>query len=321
MGVLHGRDLFSSKYITAEIKDSSKRLHFVPIKYTIGDYFLADIDGQVFCFKIDDEICQYREKLTKQFQVIQYSTKHYRPIKDEIKELELVLKKNGLPKVNGPLSEVFRFLSLKEKSQKEFEPHDLKELIEGLGKKSLLDSIIPQQREFATQQKASIINFLDGLDIENIVTPVRNVSNYIEDDLKATDPKFLGTIASTLENVDFENKRVTNYPIKSKQAWMKFVAIFSIIGIILAVGYIAYDAGAFDDILKLGTGLDSIQFPSIGGPPPSQNSFLQKYPTPEAAKAALDRGEITESQIPASMRELVKNVETPKVEKKIELGG
>ena len=65
MAILHGRDLFSSKYITAEIKDQSKRLWYVPIKSTMDEYFLANLGGQVYCFKIDNEICQYIEKFTK----------------------------------------------------------------------------------------------------------------------------------------------------------------------------------------------------------------------------------------------------------------
>src|SRR3990172_12073193 len=122
MAVLHGRDLFSSKYITAEIKDASKRLWYVPIKYTIGEYFLANLGDQTYCFKIDNEICQYREKFTKSFRVIQYDIKHYRPMKPEIKELELMLKENNLPRMNGLLSDIIRVLGRREKLY-EFTPH------------------------------------------------------------------------------------------------------------------------------------------------------------------------------------------------------
>ena len=66
MGVLHGRDIYSSKWITAEISDASNRVHYVPIKHTLGDYFLADILGDVYAFKIDgSRILQYRETLVK----------------------------------------------------------------------------------------------------------------------------------------------------------------------------------------------------------------------------------------------------------------
>ena len=71
MGVLHGRDLLSSKWITAIISDSSHRVHFVPIKHVIGDYFITDIDGDVYAFKIDGRrILQYRESMVKTFRII-----------------------------------------------------------------------------------------------------------------------------------------------------------------------------------------------------------------------------------------------------------
>jgi len=313
MGVLHGRDLFSSKYITAEIKDSSKRLWYVPIKYTIGDYFLASIQRQTYCFKIDSEICQYREKLTKQFQVIQYDIKHYRPLKSEIKELELLLKKEGLSKVDGTMAHILRVLSAKEKKEHEFTPHDLDEWIKKISEyeDKNISKVIPKDQHKFSIEMASIINYLDNMGIEKIATPVRGVSEFIEDDLKATDPKFLGTVATTLQNLDFENKRVTNSPSGSKVAWLKWILIISLVVIVALVVYVAYSNGWFDPILNAGKALEDVNFSFTPGAAPTDAGFAQKYPTPEAAKAALDRGELHESQIPPAMRELVKNVKTP----------
>src|SRR3990167_9124043 len=101
MVIGHSKSIFSSKWITAEISDGSSRLHFVPIKHTIGDYFVAMINKQLYAFKIvGSEIKTYRQTLIKSFRVLQYDTTHYRPISPTSEALKLALEKNSLPKVN-----------------------------------------------------------------------------------------------------------------------------------------------------------------------------------------------------------------------------
>ncbi len=301
--------------MTAEIKDATKRLWYVPIKNTIGDYFLADLAGQIYCFKIDSEICQYRETFTKSFRVVQYDTKHYRPMKSEVKELEMVLQKNKLPRVNNMLSDIFRVLGSREKDE-EFTPHVLKDMIEKLSKyeNTGIGKVIPKdQNVYATQIK-SIINFLDNLKLEEIVTPVRGVSDYIEDDLKATDPRFLGIVGNTLQNMDFENKRVTNTPLTGKVAWLKFMLVFMMIGFIGFIIYYGYDQGWFEAFTDIGSSFEGISFPTPGGfqvPGEKNDKYYQDNFTPEELRAAIDRGEIDESDLPDATKEMVKNVELP----------
>ena len=319
MGVLHGRDLLSSKYITAEIKDASKRLWYVPIKHTIGDYFLADLAGQVYCFKIDNEICQYREKLTRSFRVIQYDTTHYRPIKSNVKDLERILAVNDLPKVDGMLADIFRILGSKEK--KKFVPHRLMDMVKDLSKYNTNDTgkTLPKiDSKYATQIE-SIIQYLNNLNIDEIATPVRSVSDFIEDDLRATDPKFLGTVATTLQNLDFENKKVTNTPVKATMAWAKWVIV--IMGIVLVIVFVAYgiDQGWFDsvlDITKSFEGLEGISLtpPTLGGSGGVKNNqYYQDNFTPEELRAAIDRGEVDEDTLPAGTKAMVANIKSVEV--------
>ena len=129
MGVLHGRDMLSSKWITAIISDASHRVHFVPIKHTIGDYFITDIDGDVYAFKIDGRrILQYRESMVKTFRILQYDISHHLPLSAETKELEIILELNKLPKVDGMLANIFKILGSKERG--DFVSHKLVELID-----------------------------------------------------------------------------------------------------------------------------------------------------------------------------------------------
>ena len=302
MGVLSGKDLYSSKWITANITDSSDRLWVVPIKHTLGDYFLADIDGKVYCFKIHPgRIKTYYHTLVKSFRILQYDTNHYMPISSaDCAELGRALKVNSLPKMNRMLFNIMKLLGQREKE--EFTPHVLQDLVEEVG----------EHEEQYKEQVLNIKNYLSHLRVDQILTPVRRITDFIQEDLLATDAGFMGDVVSHYQRTDLEHKKVTNTPITGKVAWMKWMLIIGFIVIIALIFYIAYDNGWFDPILNAGKSLEGFQGINFGAPPGSTDAeFAAKYPTPEAAKAALDRGELHESQIPPAMRELVKNVKTP----------
>ena len=307
MGVLHGRDLFSSKYPTAMIKDASKRLHFVPIKHTIGDYFMTKLDNKWYFFKIDSEVCEYRQSLTKSFKVYQYDTTHYRPIKSEIKELELLLKKNSLPKVGINLSNIFRLLGNREKEGEEFSPHVIAEIIEKINNydKSKISRIIPKDQSMFKNQMESLLNYLDNLGIDKIVTPVKGISNFIEGDLRAKDPGFLGTIGDQLESLEFESKKVNNEALGNKKAWLLPIALVFIVALIGGILYMAYEQGAFDSLTTM---IPDISDVSLLPPTAPAGDILKKYPSPEAAKAAIDRGEVSITAFPPEMRDAISNI-------------
>lgn len=320
MGLFHDSNPYSSKYITAEIKDSFKRLWFFHIIHTIGDYFLVNVDKQYYCFKIDNEICTYRQKLKKAFKVAQFDIRHYRPLKPVIKELELCLAENDLPKVDGMLSNILRVLGRREKKGSDFTPHKLADLIATISKyeESKVGKVVAKEDNRFAQQASSIINYLDNLNIREIVTPIRGISDYIEDDLKATDPKFLGTVASTLQSLEFENKLVMNQPISSKKEWIKYVLIIVIILVIALLIYHGTTAGWFKIFTDLGSGFQGISLPLPGSfvPPGSvthdSNYYMTNF-TPEELKAKVDRGELQMDQLPKDIQELIKNVQLPTV--------
>ena len=309
MIVGHSKSIYSSKWITAEISDGSSRLHFVPIKHTIGDYFVTMINKQLYAFKIvGSEIKTYRQTLVKSFRVLRYDTTHYRPISSDAENLKLVLEKNALPKVNVLLSNILKLLGRREKAK--FENHDLAALIKEIGEK---------EGEYGEQIK-NIINYLENLKIEEIVTPVRKISDFIEADLLATDPQFLGTTISSYQRTDVEHKKVTNYPVGAKSAWLKWIAIIALIVAMVAIIYIAYDQGAFDSITGM---FGAFQLNGGGAPsfftpnqPSASENIMSKYPTPEALKSAIDRGEVDYDSLPPDIKRLVDGVKLPSVEKK-----
>jgi len=297
---LHGRDLFSSKFITAQITDASGRLWLVPIKYTIGDYFLAEINHQKYCFSLDGPKSKYYDTMVRSFETVCYNTTHYRPIDGaKLSLLELITEINSLPKTNGMMFSIFKILSKKEKNP--FEPHKIKDL-----KQYIIAKAKDQGAQEYVEQAKSIVNYLEHLEIDEIVTPVKKITEFIEGECMATDPKFLGSVADAILDADLEHKKINNVPIKSKTAWMKWIAIFSVIGLILAVVYMAYDNGAFDSIIDPIAGIN-ISMPAPAGP--GSSDLIKRYPTPEAMKCAIERGEIKLAQVPAELKGLVDKAE------------
>ena len=303
MVVGHSKAIFSSKWITAQISDGSSRLHFVPIKHTIGDYFVAMINKQLYAFKlVGSEIKTYRQTLVKSFRVLLYDTTHYRPISSKAEDLKLLLEKNSLPKVNMLLFNLLKLLGRREKPN--FEKHDLVGLIKEISEK---------ESEYGEQIK-NITNYLENLKIEEIVTPVRRISDYLESDLIATDPQFLGNTISSYQRTDVEHKKVTNYPVGAKSAWLKWIAIISLVFGLAAIVYIAYDLGAFDSFtsmfgaFQLGGGGPTFLQPNQ---PSASENIMSKYPTPEALKTAIDRGEVDYNSLPPDIKKLVDGVKLP----------
>jgi len=298
MGVLHGRDLFSPKWITAIISDSSNRVHFVPIKHVLGDYFLTELDRQMYAFKIDGRrILQYREGGVRTVRILQYDIKHYLPLSSDSKELEIVLEANQLPKVDSMLAGIFKILGKKEKEP--FTPHKLTDLVAQISEynqSSKVGAITPFEDNPYSKAALNMINYLDHLDVDQIVTPLRGVSEFINEDLVSTDPGFMGTVVAAYQRTDLEHKKVTNTPITSKQAWLKFMLIFMGIGLVGFVGYFAYENGWLDSMggfTDVAGGIGKM----------SDSELITKYPDSASLKAAVDSGEISYDQLsPAAQK-------------------
>lgn len=296
MGVLTGKDIFNSKWITAEITDASNRIWYIPIKNPVGDYFLTDIEGQIYCFKIEgNREKTYRHTLVKSFRVLQYDINHYMPIsaKDNT-ELENILRTNNLPKLNPMLFGILKALGKQEKGKGEFTPHQLKDLVEEINKK---------KGEEYREQVTNIVNYLDHLKVEQIVTPVKKITEFLEEDLIATDPKFLGTVVSTFQRTDVEHKKVTNTPITGKIAWAKIIAIMAIVGLVGALIYLAWDSGMFSGGLPQLPGFETGK---------TIEEWTAVY-TPEELRAAVDSGKVDYDELPRELQKIIDSVELPKV--------
>jgi len=291
MGILSGKDILSAKWITAIITDSANVLHFLPIKSMVGEYFVAELDKQLYCFRIDGtRIKTWRKTLAKSFRVIFYDTTHYLPINAPmLTELKMMLDKNNLPRIDGNLFTVLKLAGHKEKEGKDFTPVDLKKLIDDIG----------GEGEKYSEAVENIRNFLTHLDTDKIVTPVRKITEFLEDDLMASDPQFFGTIVKSNLATEDELRKVTNTVIGSKGPLLKIILIFMVVGLGIFIVWFLFDSGTLEDF-----GLESM-FGGLTGEASKEDQVMAKYGSPEALVAAIDSGDEDYDELPLEIRKMV----------------
>lgn len=304
MGVTNGRDLFSSKYPTAIIIDSVNTMHFVPIKNPIGDYFFVTVNSELYAFDTKGDTFKWRKKLAKTFEVLIYFTDHYKPISHHLKELELIIEKNDLPKLSISLYKVLSLLKLREK--KKFENFKILELIKELREDK------PKDPKRAAQYQ-DMITYLQDLDIEEICTPVKRCTNYLDESFLATDPRYMGSVKTAVQLAFTENREVNHTPIGPTKSYLKIAIIALLIVIVVFAIYWMYENHYFDVITNLVPSIDGISKnnPLSLSPSSTEQPLTSTYPTPESAKAAIDRGEITIDKFPPAMQTAIKAVKTP----------
>jgi hypothetical protein len=209
--------------------------------------------------------------------------------------LEDVLTKNSLPKITNRLFGILKVFGRREKTDEPFTPHSLKELT---------DEVASKKEEYQ-EEVGTLVNFLSHLNVDQIVTPVKKVVEFLEGDFKATDPKFFGTIMSTHLSLELEHKKITNSPITAKKPWLKMMVLILLVVMLVIVVYYAYSTGMFSHILP------SFGSVNTNGQPSTVNELMTKYPTPESMKAAIARGELNYDALPDQVKKMVDQVKTP----------
>ena len=296
MGVIHGRDLLSSKWPTAIIIDSVGAAHFFPIKNPIGDYFFAVVNNEIYAFNTRVQPYSWRQSMAKTFSFYIYFTDNYNPVTKDLKELEDILKRNDLPKLSMMLYKALKFFARKEKRK-----------FEALEKQALIEELIKEKeknpKRYADYE--DLISFLKDLPIEQIVTPVRRSTDFLDDTFLAPDPAIFGAIKTSLKLLLSENKEVNHVEIKAKTGWFKIIAVVMIIGLAIGLVYFAYESGAFDNI---GSSFGA-QFGGGG----TDEEFMKKYPSSAALKEAVDSGKERYDQLPPGAKKIYDAVSSPRL--------
>lgn len=303
MGLFGHESIYSKQYLNAEITDSSDRIHVVHIKYVLGDYFVTQIDGQHYVFRLKGKIYTYHAFAMKTVRKIYYNTQHYMPIAPEqYKSLEMTILKNGLPKINRTLFNVLRYLGKTERP--DFVEHNMESLF----------NLIAENESVYSEQARNMKNFLDHLNITQIVTPLKEVTEFFEGDMIATDPQFFGDVLPAYQRLDMEDKKITNTPVRGKKNIIKYIAIFMGIALVGMLAWMLYSSGALSQVTgpfdAVGNFFKTQNQPTGGGssgiPPDCQG-------TVEACKVAVDSGKVKLAQLPAEMQKVIQNFKMPTV--------
>ena len=296
MGILSGKDVFNSKYHTAVIINKDRRSFFVPIKHIIGNNFVAEIEGMLYCFELDgSRLITYRHTMAKTFHWYVYSTSHYKPIDPEkVKELEIILHANSLPKVDNMLYNLIAILGKKEKNLKPGEPfagHKLDDVIND----------IQQHKDENPELARNLITFIRQIGTTDIVTPLKDMSEFLARDFLTPDAAIFGTIVTAAQKAELGRKRVNNQPITGKNNMIKIVAIVVIITLVAGLGYYVYSSGVLSHGISM--------FPTAPGTSNTVN--LADYPTPESLAKAIHDKKVECGMLTNDQRNMV-NTLTPK---------
>lgn len=286
---------FSSKYINAEIFDPQGRMHIVHIKNSIDNFFFATINKERYVFRIDESRIKiwYSKKLVKSFRILLYTTAHYLPISPEhVKELEMIITKNGLPKIDMMLYNILHELGRTEGT--DFKPHNLSKLRKGY----------EERKDAQAQTVRNIVTYLKDLNVNEIITPVKNMTDFMWNDMIATDAKFLDTVVEGKVQAEILHREVSNNPIGAKKTYIMYILIGLAVSVIIGMVVMGWQAGWFN-----GVNLAPTFTPGIGAP----GDIMSRYPTPEQLQAAIDRGEVNRDQLPPDVKKFLGTYKPPTV--------
>ena len=342
MGIFGHNDLFARKYLTAIIRDSHDRGYFIHIKKTLDDYFITQLNNTFYAFSLEGaRIITHRWFGVRSFRWIDYDTTHYRSIQyDKLEELKLFLIKNRLPRMNMLQYYMIKLLGRKERKKalrtlyqaktnmtKQLQenniddpsaatisdatnisvpPHDIQ---------ALLDELAINQDQYQDESH-NLINYIQSLDIDHIVTPCQKISEYIEDDLIATKPSFLGELMPRLMRLLGKHGQIVNSPYSTKSAWLTKLMLISFVAVGAAMIYWMYTEGFFDSITSMIPNTDSfagvanVFDPAASTVDQCSDEYLQANITPEALKIAQEDGSNT-CELSEQMQEWVDDVELP----------
>lgn len=353
MGLLKGQVL-TPKWTTAQISDANDNVWFVPIKHTIGDKFLCEIDNNFYAFTLKGKrVLTNKSKtgLGKYFQLIQFDTSNTHCLKPTTKELEIMLKENSLGKLDRQKFDILSILSQREKpnfgkwsvGNRDFDTEkDARKYLDSLDEKFIVEqdengkdekvflevkhnvhSIEDLHRIFEAkegefpEQVKEVKRYLDSLDIRHIVTPLRNITEFIHKDLVAEDSSFLGEGMARAQRLDGTLRAVTNVPVKPKGNMMKYMIVGLVIGIGALGVYALTESGALDSVFEFTDNLGTIQEGFKGLPAPGQiqtggsgadhsdASIMSAYPDCESLETAINAGTVDYNKLSSNMKSLV----------------
>ena len=340
MGILGHGDMLRGKYLTAVVLDRKRRAHFVPIKHTIGDYFLARIGDDLYGFSLKDaEYYSVGDVGSKMAKFVLYSTAHTRPMNtSKLEKIGRTLAAIGVSRIDR---QMLRLLSLlgRAEARRRKAIYDAAEeggekggdkaaaKWDGHNLKAVADTIQANPGQWP-ELAGKLADYINELGIEKISVPVQEIASYIERDLNTTDPTFLGELCSRFSRVDLENRAMTNVPRTSSTAWLKWAVLMGGVLMVMVVVGMGVSEGWFDSLGSfIPSGLDAStlgqafnpnalggqalqQIGGAAGVDCSAEGIQGRYASPLDLKIAVQTGTET-CELPESIEASLEHVQAP----------
>lgn len=302
---LGSKNLLSTKFDNAEIWDTDGEVHFIEIKHKVGNRFFTEIKGQAYCFQLDgSRVGTWREnpKIAKSIRLFHYDTNHITPVSAKNnKELEDLLANNSLPKVNGMLQGIFEQLAHKERKMpktKDFTGHDLIQFIE---------SFTEQEINAFPENYQNLKTFVENLPSNQIVNPVKKISEFIKDDLLPTDAAFYGNLTAQVKRTEESNRIIMNKPKNAKSKLLLYIMVAVVVICVIAIIGLMVSSG-------------NVHLPGLGFPTGTATTgqqcyddpcLMKQFPTAESMKAAVDAHQLDYSKLSAMSKNFVDSAKKP----------
>lgn len=239
----------------------------------------------------------YNDKsLTKTAKVIHFYTDNSNPINPaQVSKVRELLEKNNLPKINQKMFGMLKILAQDEKAGKDFQPHVLTNLV----------AQIEQHKDKHPENVKTMTNFINELPIEQINHPIKDITDFLQEDMIAPDPKYLGDVAQTVINLEEHHKIVVNEPAKNKVAFAKILLV-AMLGVLCIVG--VYFLFTSNILPHLGPTTNSGT--SSGGAINSQttNDIMKQYPDPQLLRNAIKNGQVSCTGLDKQIKDYVNTI-------------
>lgn len=231
--------------------------------------------------------------MAKTFSFYVYFTDNYSPFTSELKEIELIITKNDLPRLS----------ILVYKMLKRFARHE-KRKFEALEKKAVIEALRKEQKNNPKKQieYQELLDFIEELPLEKIVTPIKRVTEHLDQTFLSPDPAIFGAIKSSLMLALTQNRETNHVEIKAKTGWFKIIAVVALVSLLCTTLYFAYEAGAFDSIWDM-------MSPSFGGK--SDDQIMQQYGNCPALRAAVDSGKLNYDSLSKAVQDVYNSCLAP----------
>jgi len=230
------QDCFSSKYITIIVYDESDSFHVFPLRndYIIDSKFFVRIHDQIYPFLIDSQyIKTYRSKSVSPVRVINYTTRDYRPLDlAEIYDVEKFCEQNNVNEIDESVAKVIIGINTLLKSNTD-PAHMI--TIDDLLNFYLGDIKDKESEEYKKEYRSLMLGY-QKIGTDNIRGPTDPVSRFLGKKIHGN-PISISNLLMTLRHMDYEWKRISN---PAKGPFKHWLLLFAIIGIVSAIGIVAY---------------------------------------------------------------------------------